>query len=168
MTDSRNHAGRPRIVATTAGAPASVASPPVSATAHAAMAGATSGTTPRFTIGDTIASRPNDSSTTGSVAAWATSETARHSVSQPGSRGAFAASHAPNGVAQARIPAVASDDSWNPASDTRCGSTSSRRSAAQPSADAARPARPLSRATMTTPAIAAARTTDADAPANAT
>ncbi len=40
--------------------------------------------------------------------------------------------------------------------------------AAQPSAAAALPARPLSRANRTTPAISAARTTDAEAPANAT
>ena len=85
-----------------------VASPPPRAIALAAIAGATSGTIARLTIGETIASRPNVTRTTGSVAAWAASETARHSISQPGRRPRAApVSHAPSGVAQARIPAVA-------------------------------------------------------------
>ena len=73
-----------------------------------------------------------------------------------------------SGVAHAISPAVASDDSWNPASPIRAGSETSRSVAAQPRAAVARPARPLSRASSTTPAISAARTTDGDAPAKAT
>ncbi len=86
MTDRRNHAGSPSRVATIAGAPSIVASPPPRAIALAAMAGATSGTIARLTMGETIASRPNVTRTTGSVAAWAASETARHSINQPGAR----------------------------------------------------------------------------------
>ena len=48
------------------------------------------------------------------------------------------------------------------------GSASSRSAAASPSAAGARPARPLSRARRTTPAITAARTTDDEAPAATT
>ena len=72
------------------------------------------------------------------------------------------------GVAQAISPAVASAESWKPASPTRPGSATRRSITAQPSAAAARPARPDSRARSTTAAIAPARTTDADAPANTT
>ena len=59
-----------------------------------------------------------------------------------------------DGVAQATSPAVASVESWNPASLTSAGSARSNRKAAQPSAAAARPLRPDSRASSTTPAIA--------------
>ena len=70
-----------------------------------------------------------------------------------------------SGVAQAISPPVASTDSWKPASPTVAGSTSRRIVTAQPRAVAAAPARPDSRARSTTPAITAARTTEAEAPA---
>ncbi len=139
------------------------------ATAPAAIAGATSGTTMRLTTGARRASRPNDARTIGSVAAWAASDTPRFSDIQPGSRPRVARSIAAvSGEAHARRPAVAAVDSWKPASPTRAGSASSSTTAAQPSAAAALPARPVSRAKSTTPAIAAARRTDGEAPAKAT
>ena len=143
--------------------------PPAIATSPTAIAGATSGTTARLTAGARIASRPNETRTTGSVAAWAASDTPRLSASQRGTRPwPIDSIQSVNGVAQAIRPAVASDESWNPASAMSLGSARRRSTAAQPSAAAARPARPVSRASRTTPAIRAARTTDADAPANAT
>ena len=60
--------------------------PPASATTPTAIAGATSGTTTRLTIGDRMASRPNDTRTIGSVAACAASETPRLSASHAGTR----------------------------------------------------------------------------------
>ena len=87
-------------------------------------------------------------------------------ASQAAGRGRGRQPAAGRSSAQARIPAVARVESWKPASRTRRGSTSRRIAAAQPRAAAARPARPVSRASSTTPAIAAARTTDGDAPAN--
>ena len=81
------------------------------------MAGATSGTTSRFTAGEISASRPNEARTTGSVAACAASDTPRLSASQRGSRPrASRSSRSVSGVAQAMSPAVASVDSWKPAS----------------------------------------------------
>ena len=74
----------------------------------------------------------------------------------------------PSGVAQASRPAVAATESRNPASPISAGSASEHRERGQPSAAAARPARPDSRASSTTPAITAARTTDGDAPAAST
>ena len=56
----------------------------------------------------------------------------------------------------------------NPASPIMPGSLSRSTAAAIPRAAGARPARPLSRARRTTPAITAARTTDDDAPAATT
>ena len=101
----------------------------------------------------------------GSVAAWAANETPRLSASQWGRRPRPTIRSRPvSGVAQAISPAVANDESWKPASAIRLGSVTRRSVAAQPSAAAARPARPVSRASKTTPAISAARTTDADAP----
>ena len=151
------------------GAPATSATPPASARMPAAIAGATSGTTNRLTMGERIARRPKDTRMIGSVAACAASETPRLSASQWGTRPRPIDSiHAVRGVPQAINPAVASDESWKPASPIRFGSVMSRRVAAHPSAAAARPARPLSRASSTTPAISAARTTDGDAPANTT
>ena len=86
------------------------------------------------------ASRPNEASTTGSVAACAARETPRLSLSQRGSRPrARRSSRSVSGVAQAMSPAVASVESWNPASPTSAGSARSSRKAAQPSAAAARP-----------------------------
>ncbi len=105
----------------------------------------------------------------GRVAAWAARDTPRLSASQRGIRPRPCCSNqSVSGVAQAINPAVASDDSWNPASPMSAGSETSRIVAAQPSAAAARPARPLSRARSTTPAIRAARTTEAEAPEKAT
>ena len=72
-----------------------------------------------------------------------------------------------SGVAHAMSPAVATVDSWKPASETSAGSASRSATTAQPRAAAAKPARPVSRASSTTPAIAPARRTDGDAPANA-
>ena len=90
---------------TTAGAPAATSTPPASATTPTAIAGATSGTTARFTTGDRIASRPNDTRTIGSVAAWAASDTPRLSASQRGTR-PFPSRpiHSVSGVAQAMRP----------------------------------------------------------------
>jgi hypothetical protein len=65
-------------------------------------------------------------------------------------------------------PAVARAESWNPTSSMSLGSTSSRPVTANPMAAAARLGRPSSRASRTTPAIAAARTTDGEAPTNTT
>ena len=122
----------------------------------AAIAGATSGTTTRFTTGERTARRPNETRMIGSVAACAASETPRLSASQWGRRPRPTDSiHAVSGVAQAISPAVANDDSWKPASPMRLGSVTRRSVAAQPSAAAARPARPVSRASKTTPAISA-------------
>jgi hypothetical protein len=131
------------------------------------MATGTTGTIARFAAGETSASRPNVARTTGNVAACAASETPRLSASHAGTP-PIRPIRALSGVAQAIRPAVASDDSWKPASEMSDGSTRSNRVTAQPSAAAARPARPDSRASRTTPAIAAARTTDGDAPENAT
>ena len=151
---------------TTDGAPKLTSAPPTRATSPAAMAGVTNGTTSRFTAGEINASRPNDARTTGSVAACAASDTPRLSASQRGSRPRDSrSSRAVKGVAQATSPAVASVDSWKPASITSAGSASSSRNAASPSAAAARPLRPDSRASRTTPAIAPARRTDGEAPA---
>ena len=80
---SRARRGRPRRPA--ARRP-STSAPPTSATTPAAIAGATSGTTARLTTGDRTASRPNETRTIGSVAAWAASDTPRLSASQPGTR----------------------------------------------------------------------------------
>ncbi len=120
-------------------------------------------------MGERTARRPNETRMIGSVAACAANETPRLSASQRGRwPRPIDSIHAVSGVAQAISPAVANDDSWKPASAIRLGSVTRRSVAAQPSAAAARPARPVSRASKTTPAISAARTTDADAPANAT
>lgn len=143
--------------------------PAASATAPAAIAGATRGTTARFTTGDTSESRPNSRRITGSVAACAARETPSDSASQPRSRpGRAPASRFVSPVPQAMRPAVASTERRKPASSTYPGSTSSRPATAQPSAAVARLGRPSSRASRTSPAIAAARTTDGDGPTNAT
>ncbi len=71
-----------------------------------------------------------------------------------------------SGVPQATRPAVAAVDSWKPTSATVAGSTSSIKAAAQASDTVTRDARPLSTAVTATPAMSAARRTDADAPAN--
>jgi hypothetical protein len=156
-------------VATRAGAPIAAKPPATRATAPAAIAGATSGTTPRLTAGATSESRPNSSATIGSVASWAASETPSDSASHARSRpGAGPARRADRGVPQAIRPAVASADSRKPTSPTSAGSTSRRAVTAQPIAAAARLGRPSSRASSTTAAIAAARTTDGDAPTNTT
>ena len=151
------------------GAPARAREPVASASAPAAIAGATSGTTPRFTTGETIDSRPNSNTTTGSVASWAASETPNDSASQARSRpGDGPARRAESGLPQAMSPTVASADSRKPTSSTSRGSTSRRSATAHPIAAAARLGLPSSRASRTTPAIAAARTTDGDAPTNTT
>ena len=147
---------------TASGRPARTAAPPARATSPTAIAGATRGTTARLTIGDRIASLPNDTRTIGRVAAWAAKETPRLSASQRGIRPRPTASiHAVSGVAHTIRPAVASDESWNPASPISFGSLTRRSVAAHPKAAAARPARPLSRAREGRPrAISAARTTE--------
>ena len=102
----------------------------------------------------------------GSVAAWAASETPRHSASQPGSR----RRHAAEPAAERRGPGEdarrsRATESWNPASPNSCGSATSsrRRRPAERGRRPPRPARSRARA-RTTPAITAARTTDGDAP----
>ena len=133
--------------------------PPSRAIAQAAIAGATSGTTPRFTTGKTIASRPNESQDHGQRRGLGDERhPARHSVSQPRQTPGSPATSEPG--AERRPPRPGSPPSpatrgWKPASRTSPGSTSSISVAAQPSAAVARPARPLSRAISTTPAIAA-------------
>ena len=62
-----------------------------------------------------------------------------------------------SGDAQASSPAVATTDSWKPASATSAASTTSSTTTADPSAAAARPPRPAPRASSTIPAITAAR-----------
>jgi hypothetical protein len=105
----------------------------------------------------------------GVVAACAASETPRMSASQRRARpGSGPASRAVRPVPQARMPAVARTDSRNPASPMYDGSTTSSAVHAQPSAAAAPPGRPSSRASSATPAMTAARTTDADGPTKAT
>ena len=137
---------------TNAGAPANTNPPPARATSPTAMAGATSGTTARLTSGARIARRPNETSTIGSVAAWAANETPRLSASQCGSRPRTVESiQSVRGVAHAIRPAVASDESWNPASPMSLGSAIRSSAAAQPRAATARPARPVSLASRTTP-----------------
>ena len=169
MIVSDSQPGNARTAVRTSGAPTSASSPAPQATAPAAIAMGTTGTIARFAAGEISASRPNVARTTGNVAACAASETPRLSASHPGRRPPpILPIRSPSGVAQAIRPAVASDDSWNPASEMSDGSTRSRSVTAHPSAAAARPARPDSRASRTTPAIAAARTTDGDAPENAT
>ena len=169
ITRSRTQAGAARLAPTTIGAPAATSAPAPIATTPAAMAGATSGTTARFTAGAMIDRRPNEARMSGRVAACAASDTPRFSVSQRGRWPRPNRSIAPaRGVAQAMRPAVASADSWSPASRTSPGSASSRSVTVQPSAVAAWPARPLSLASRTTPAMTPARTTEADAPANTT
>ena len=139
---------------------------PPSASTPPTIATGTSGTTARFTTGDTSDSRPNVATTSGSVAACAASEIPRLSASQRGTRPPPSPpSHAPIGFAHASSPAVASTERRKPASPISAGSTSSSSTAAAPSAAAARPARPDSRASSTTPAMTAARTTDGDPPA---
>jgi len=169
MAPRRAQAGRPPTVATSAGAPIEVRQPAARAIAPAAIAGATSGTTPRLITGATIERRPNSRATIGRVASWAASETPSDSASQARRRpGEGPARRAESGVPQAMSPAVASADSRNPTSSMRPGSTSRRRVTAQPIAAAARLGRPSSRASRTTAAIAAARTTDGDAPTKMT
>ena len=130
------------------------------------MASGTSGTTARFVIGESGATRPKASRTRGSVAACAASETPRPSRTQRGSQPARRSRAAVIGADQAMRPAVAAAESWSPTSTALAGLATTRRATAQPSAAAAVPGRPDSRARSATPVIAAARTTDADAPAS--
>lgn len=116
-------------------------------------------------MGDSGASRPNDSRTIGRVAACAAKETASPSTMNPGRRGNRARRRAAIDVPQARSPAVAAAESWNPASATVAGPTTRRSTTAQARARAAVPGRPVSRASRATPAITAARSTDGEAPA---
>ena len=135
----------------------------------APIAAGTSGTTARLTAGATSESLPNVTSTSGSVAACAASEMPRPSASQPGMRPpASPPIQRPSGVPQASSPAVAATESRNPASPIIAGSATSIANAARARAAGARPARPDSRASSTTAAITAARTTDGDAPAAST
>src|SRR6476661_241283 len=169
MTRRATQPGAARMDPMAPGAPRPTRTPPASARTPTAIAGATIGTTMRLTAGATSASRPNETRITGRVAAWAASDTPRFSASQDGSRPRVARSiHAVVGVAHAMSPAVARLESWNPASRIRPGSITSRIETAHPRAAAARPARPVSRAKRTTAAMAPARRTDGDAPANAT
>jgi hypothetical protein len=168
ISRSPTQAGTAAIEPRASGSPAPTRSPPSIATSPAAMTGATSGTMSRLTSGAISATRPNEATTIGSVASWAAIETPRLSASQRGARPPVHRSiRSVAALPHAMRPAVASDDSWNPASATRPGSTTSSATAAQPSAAAARLARPVSRATSTTPAMSPARSTDGDAPANA-
>jgi hypothetical protein len=165
----RTHAGRPITVATIPGTPKPTATPTTSASAPVAIAAGTSGTTIRLTSGATSESRPKSRSTIGVVAACAANDTPRTSaMKRRGRPGSSPARRFVSPVPQARIPAVASADSRKPASSIHAGSMSSSPVHAQPSAAAALPGRPTSRARSATPAIAAARTTDGDGPTKAT
>ncbi len=101
----------------------------------------------------------------GRVAAWAARETPRPSRTQAGRRPARRSRSVVSGPDQAMRPAVAAAESWSPTSVAVDGATTTRQAIAHPSAAAAEPGRPVSRARSATPAIAAARTTDAEAPA---
>jgi hypothetical protein len=70
-----------------------------------------------------------------------------------------------SGVAQATSPAVAAADSWNPTSATVAGATRIMIATAHASPTMTRDPRPLSTAARATPAMTAARITEADAPA---
>ena len=165
IAESAAHAGSPRIVASAAGAPAAVIAPPASATPPAAIAGATIGTTRRFTSGAMIGTRPNQASAIGRVANSAASETPSDSQSQPGSSPPRQAlRRSVSGVAHAMSPPVAAADRAKPGSVTSVGAAMTSPTMAQPSAAAARPLRPVSRASRTTVAMTAARSTDEDAP----
>ena len=99
----------------------------------AAMTGATSGTMSRLTAGAMTASRPNEATTTGSVASCAARDTPRLSASQRGARPPDRRSiHSVAAAPQAISPAVARVESWKPASPISAGSTTSRPTAAQP------------------------------------
>ncbi len=144
------HAGIPAIDATAAGRPATGARPPASATAPAAIAGATIGATTRFTAGETSETRPNPARTSGSVAACAASETPSVSASHGWTvRPRIVRRRSVSGVPQAMSPAVAADESRNPGSLTAAGSATSIASTAHARAVAAAVARPDSRAAMT-------------------
>lgn len=165
----RTHAGSPTTVATTGGTPAAASIPTTIDNAPAAIAGGTSGTTSRFTAGATSDSRPNIDSTTGIVAACAANDTPRISAThRRGREGLAPASRSVRPVPHAMMPAVARTDRRKPASETQAGSSSRSSVTAQPSAAAAVPGRPSSRASSATPAITPARTTDGDGPTNAT
>ena len=164
---SRVRPGRPR---RPAAAPAMTSAPPASATTPAAIAGATSGTTTQVDHRRQHrqpAERDEDDrqgrGLGGQRHAEALCEPARHPAPtapfEPVRRAASPRRSAP------RSPATTAGTRRRRSS---AGSETSRMVAAQPSAAAARPARPLSRASSTTPAISAARTTDAEAPAKAT
>lgn len=165
----RPHAGSPTTVARIGGTPAPTSMPTTSASAPVAIAGGTSGTTIRFTSGATSDSRPNMNSTIGVVAAWAANDTPRISATHRRGRvGAAPASRSVSPEPHAMIPAVARTESRNPASKAYSGSIRSSPVIAQPSAAAAVPGRPSSRASSATPAMTPARTTDGDGPTNAT
>ena len=99
---------------------------------------------------------------TGSVAACAASETPRLSASQRGTR----PPPTDRSARQRRRPGDQPGRRERRQLEARVGDQprvgEEQQLAAQPSAAAARPARPVSRASKTTPAISAARTTDAE------
>ncbi len=157
--------GMPMTGATNAGAPSATSAPPARAAVPVAIARGTRGTTARFEIGERGATRPKARRIRGRVAAWAASETPRPSRIQRGSHPARRSRTAVTGTDQAMRPAVAAAESCSPTSIAFAGLATTRPATAQPSAAAADPGRPVSRARSATPVIAAARTTDADAPA---
>jgi len=113
------HAGKPNATATGPG-PLSIAAPPAtSARPPAAIAGATRGTTSRFTMGASRANRPNQARAMGSVAASAAMDTASDSHSQRGNRPfCQPARRSVSGVAHAISPPVAAADRAKPGSTT--------------------------------------------------
>ena len=140
---------------TTAG-PAPPGAPATSARAPAAIAGGTSGTTIRLTAGATSERRPNSRSTMGVVAACAAKDTPRISAIQRRTRpGAGPASRSVSDEPQAMIPAVASTRQPESGVVDPGRVDRSRPATAQPSAAAAVPGRPSSRASSATPAITA-------------
>jgi hypothetical protein len=159
-------AGRATRPQRSAGIPNISNQPAASATRPRAITGGTSGTATRFATGEMSASLPKTRSTIGSVATCAASDTPRLSRSGPGRRGTRSSSQLVIGFAQAINPAVAAAESWKPTSATVEGSARSIADSAQASPTLTLEPRPDSAAPTATAAITAARTTDADAPAN--
>jgi hypothetical protein len=164
---SSAQAGMARRPVSQAGAPSAPNQPAAKATAPAAMAGGTSGTASRFAAGAIGASRPNVARAIGRVAAWAASETPRLSLSAPGIQRALRSRSRVSGEAQATSPAVAAAESWKPTSATVDGLARRSAATAQDRPTVTLDPRPLSIARSAVAAMTAARTTEAEAPANA-
>ena len=130
------------------------------------IASGTTGATSRLASGEMSESRPKWSRIRGSVESWAASDTPSASPNQRGPRAPVTRRTAASaGPPRASRPAVAASESCRPMSSIIVGCARSSPQQASPRAAAAPDGRPLSRATMTTPPMTAARTTLASAPA---